>query len=97
MIVAIEQHVDWVAELLTYLATNNKRTAEASATAEREWVELVNEIASHTLFPKGCNSWYTGANIPGKPRIFMPFLGYPAYVEKCNAIAAAGYPGFELS
>ena len=50
-----------------------------------------------TLFSKGCNSWYTGANIPGKPKIFMPYLGYPSYVEKCNEVVAAGYEGFALS
>ena len=45
----------------------------------------------------GCNSWYTGANITGKPRIFMPWLGYPSYVEKCEQVASAGYRGFEIS
>src|SRR6185369_3725423 len=60
-------------------------------------IELhVNEIADATLYPT-CNSWYIGANIPGKPRVFMPYLGFPEYVEKADAIAANGYEGFELS
>ena len=96
MIVGIEQHVDWIADCLTYLHTNKLRTVEASATAEQSWVNLVNDIANETLYPTGCNSWYTGANIPGKPRIFMPYLGYPSYVEKCNDIAENGYRGFVL-
>ena len=96
MIVGIEQHVDWIADCLTYLQTNNLRTVEASAIAEKNWVNLVNEIANETLYPTGCNSWYTGANIPGKPRIFMPYLGYPSYVEKCNDVAENGYRGFVL-
>ena len=96
MIVGIEQHVDWIADCLTYLRTNKLRTVEASATAEQGWVNLVNDIANETLYPTGCNSWYTGANIPGKPRIFMPYLGYPSYVEKCNDVAENGYRGFLL-
>lgn len=96
MIVAIEQHVDWIADCLVYLRRNSLRTLEASATAEQSWVDLVNEIARPTLFPTACNSWYVGANIPGKPRIFMPYLGYPSYVAKCNDVAANDYRGFEL-
>ena len=53
-------------------------------------------VASHTIYP-GCNSWYLGANVPGKTRVFMPLLGFPAYVEKCDAVVAAGYAGFELA
>jgi hypothetical protein len=55
----------------------------------------VDEMASFTLF-SSCNSWYLGANIPGKPRVFMPYLSFPLYVEKCDEVAAAGYEGFEL-
>ena len=55
----------------------------------------VNEVAGMTLYTR-CNSWYLGANVPGKPRVFMPYIGFPPYVEKCNAVAANGYEGFVL-
>jgi cyclohexanone monooxygenase len=55
----------------------------------------VNEVADSTLYPQ-CNSWYLGSNVPGKPRVFMPYLGFPAYVEKCNQVVASGYLGFRL-
>ena len=66
------------------------------STAEQQWVAHVNAVANSTLYP-GCNSWYLGANVPGKPRVFMPFVGYPPYVEKCNAVVANGYEGFEFA
>ncbi len=97
MIVAIEQHVEWIGACLQQLRENSISTIEASSDAETEWFNLVNAIAYQTLFADGCNSWYTGANIPGKPRIFMPYLGYPSYVEKCEQVASAGYRGFDLS
>ena len=56
----------------------------------------MNMVADFTLFPS-CNSWYLGANVPGKPRVFMPLLGFPTYVEKCNDVAAKGYEGFALT
>ena len=59
-------------------------------------IEVVNAIAESTLFPT-CNSWYLGANIPGKPRVFMPYLGLPPYREKCAEVAEAGYAGFDLT
>ena len=96
MIVAIEQHVEWIGDCLQHLRANSVSTIEASSKVEDHWVRLVNKIANKTLFPSGCNSWYTGANIPGKPRIFMPYLGYPSYVEKCEQVASTGYRGFEL-
>ena len=56
-------------------------------------MRTVNDIAAGTLYPT-CNSWYLGANVPGKPRVFMPYLGFPAYVAKCEEVAAKGYEGF---
>ena len=97
MIVAIEQHVEWIASCLSYLRDNSKQRIEAEVTAEESWIELVNGIAQTTVYSSGCNSWYTGANIPGKPRIFMPYLGYPSYVEKCESVAKHGYSGFKIS
>ena len=69
---------------------------EAEQDAQDMWVDYVNTIAAFTLFPT-CNSWYLGANVPGKPRVFMPYIGFPTYVAKCNEVAAKGYEGFELS
>ena len=69
---------------------------EASGDAESQWVQRVNQIAEQTVYPH-CNSWYLGANIPGKPRIFMPLAGgFPAYAERCAAVAREGYTGFVM-
>jgi len=78
------------------MRAQGRRRIEANASAERAWVGHVNEVAGQTIFP-GCNSWYLGANVPGKVRVFMPLPGFPAYDEKCRAVAAAGYEGFELA
>ncbi|MET1003627.1 MAG: NAD(P)/FAD-dependent oxidoreductase [Acidimicrobiia bacterium] len=96
MIVSIEQHVNWIAECLAYLRDNEHASIEATQEAEDAWVAHVNAIADFTLYPR-CNSWYLGANVPGKPRVFMPLPGFPTYVEKCNDVAAKGYEGFALS
>ena len=71
MIVSIEQHVDWIADCVGYMRDNGFAAMEAERDAEDKWVAHVNEVASGTLYPQA-NSWYMGANIPGKPRIFMP-------------------------
>jgi cation diffusion facilitator CzcD-associated flavoprotein CzcO len=96
MLPTIEQHVEWIADCIGYLRTHGLRCIEATADAETAWVARVNDIADSTLYPT-CNSWYLGANVPGKPRVFMPFIGFPPYVEKCNEVAANGYAGFALS
>ena len=96
MLPTIEQHVDWIADCIDYLRARKFRRIEATQDAESAWVAEVNRIAEGTLFPT-CNSWYLGANIPGKPRVFMPYIGFPPYVEKCNDVAANGYSGFALS
>ncbi len=95
MLPSIEQHVDWIAECVAYLNDNDYAYIEASTEAEQGWVDHVNSVADSTLYPT-CNSWYLGANVPGKPRVFMPYVGFPPYVEKCNEIVANGYEGFEL-
>jgi len=95
MIVSIEQHVNWITECIVYLRDHGHRHIEATAEAQEAWVNHVNMIADFTLFPS-CNSWYLGANVPGKPRVFMPLIGYPAYVEKCNDVAAKSYEGFAV-
>ena len=97
MMVSIEQHVDWIADCLGYLREHEIDRIEATAEAEEKWVAHVNETAHATLYPQA-NSWYMGANIPGKPRIFMPYIGgVPAYRRICDAVAAKGYEGFALT
>ena len=97
MIVSIEQHVDWIAECLTYMVSQGHRAIEARPEAEDQWVAHVNEVGHMTLYPLA-KSWYMGANIPGKPRIFMPYIGgVGVYRQKCDDIAAKGYEGFSLS
>ena len=95
MLPTIEQHVEWIADCIAYLRDNGIGEIEASAAAEAAWVDHVGEVAEGTLYPQ-CNSWYLGANVPGKPRVFMPYPGFPPYVEKCNQVAAGGYEGFVL-
>ena len=70
---------------------------EARDEAEENWVAHVREVAGGSL-RSTCSSWYVGANVPGKPRVFMPYIGgFPAYVQKCEAVAASGYEGFNLA
>ena len=96
MLPTIEQHVDWIADCLAHLEESGARTIDATDEAEASWVDHVNEVAGGLLYPQ-CNSWYLGANIEGKPRVFMPYPGFPTYVEKCNRVAANGYEGFVLT
>jgi cation diffusion facilitator CzcD-associated flavoprotein CzcO len=94
VIVSIEHHIDWIADCIAWLDANGHQTIEPSEEAEARWMAFVYEVATHTVF-LNCNSWYLGANIPGKPRVFMPMaMGYPAYAERCAAVAAKGYEGF---
>ena len=96
MVASIEQHVEWIAKCVEYMQEQGHTSVEATEEAAHKWVDHVNELADQTLYPS-CNSWYLGANVPGKTRVFMPLLGFPPYVEKCTAVAEAGYDGFELS
>ncbi len=96
MIVSIEQHVDWITGCVEYLLEHGVATIEPAAESQEAWVEHVNQVADLTLFPRA-NSWYMGANIPGKPRVFMPYIGgLGTYVQKCDDVAANGYEGFLL-
>ncbi len=97
MMVSIEQHVDWIADCVAHMRKRGGRTIEATQEAEDAWVEHANEVAHRTLYPLAA-SWYMGANVPGKPRVFMPYIGgVGVYREKCDEIAARGYEGFRLS
>jgi len=94
MVHSIELHVDWLTACLQQLRASGKSVIEADQAAEDQWVAHVNEIADKTLYPSA-NSWYMGANIPGKPRVFMPYVaGVPAYRKIVNEVAAKGYEGF---
>ena len=96
MIVSIEQHVDWIADCIGYMRDRGLEAMEAKQDAEDKWVAHVNEVAHTTLYPQA-NSWYMGANIPGKPQIFMPYIGgVGAYRQICNDVAAKGYEGFAM-
>ena len=96
MIVSIEQHVDWITDCVSYLREHEVPTIEATVQAEDDWVDHVNQVADLTLYPLA-NSWYLGANIPGKPRVFMPYIGgVGVYAIKCQEVAANGYEGFAL-
>ncbi len=97
MAVAIEQHVDWVADCIAYLRDRGLASIDATVEAEDRWVDHVNEVANLTLFPHA-NSWYMGANVPGKPRVFMPYIGgLPRYTQVCDDVAADDYRGFALT
>jgi cyclohexanone monooxygenase len=97
MMVAIEQHVDWVADCIGWLRDHDVASLEATDRAEDEWVRHVEEVGNMTLYPTA-DSWYMGSNVPGKPRVFMAYIGgMGAYREKCDEIAANGYDGFALT
>jgi cyclohexanone monooxygenase len=97
MIVSIEQHVDWTVDAIVHMRANGLATIEPTADAERRWGQHVNEAGERTLYTKAA-SWYMGANIPGKPRVFMPYIGgVGLYRQECDAVAANGYEGFVLT
>ncbi len=97
MIVSIEMHVEWITDCIRRLGSGNLGTIEVDKQAEDEWVAHVNEMASETLYPEA-NSWYMGANVAGKPRVFMPYPGgVGVYGEKLAEVVAADYEGFRLS
>jgi cyclohexanone monooxygenase len=96
MIVSIEQHVDWIADCLAHLRAQALTRIEATREAEDAWVEHVHQVGNATLYPRA-DTWYTGANIPGKPQIFTPYIGgVGTYRQTCDAVAAKGYEGFRL-
>jgi len=96
MVVSIEQHVDWITDCIGHLGDRQLAVIEATGEAQEAWVAHVNELANLTLFPQA-NSWYLGANVPGKPRVFMPYVGgVGVYRERCEAVAANNYEGFAL-
>ena len=96
MVFAIEQHVDWIADCVAWLQQQGWASIDADGQAQEDWVAQVNALADRTLYPQA-NSWYVGANIPGKARVFMPYAGgVVPYRRKCEEVAARGYEGFHL-
>ena len=96
MMVSIEQHVDWVTDTIAHVRDRGFETIEPTATAEEGWVRHVNDCANLTLAPTA-NSWYMGANVPGKPRVFMPYMGgVDGYRRVCDEVATNEYFGFRL-
>lgn len=94
MVTGAEQHADWIADCIRWMSENGKTHIEATEDAEAEWVATVDEAAQGSL-RSSCNSWYVGSNVPGKARVFMPYIGgFPKYVEKCDDVAARSYDGF---
>lgn len=97
MVVSIEQHVDWISSCIAAMGERQMDMIEASPEAEAGWIAHVNEVADMTLYPQA-NSWYVGANIPGKPRVFMPYPGgVGVYRQLCDDVVAKGYEGFVMS
>jgi cyclohexanone monooxygenase len=97
MPVSIEQHVEWIADCIGYLRTNGIASIEPTPEAQAQWTAHVAEVANSSLMVQA-NSWYMGRNIPGKPQVFMPYLGgVGPYRQKCAEIAANGYEGFALT
>ena len=96
MMVSIEQHVEWICE--TIVDMKGKKTIEPEVEAQENWVQHVNDVSKDSfLVTPSCNSWYVGANIPGKPRIFMPYLGgVGVYRNICNEVRKVGYRGLRF-
>ena len=98
MVNSIEQHVEWITDLIEHMSLRGLSRAEATEEAEQRWIEHVNEVAQRTLYPRSPNSWFFGANTPGKPRVFMPYVGgVGTYRQKADDVAAKDYEGFVLT
>lgn len=93
---SIEQHVDWICDCISFIRDKEATSIEAKSDAETSWGEHVAELANGTLFPQ-TDSWYLGANIPGKPRVFLPYVGgFGTYRQLCNEVAEKAYEGFDI-
>ena len=99
MMVSIEQHVEWISDCLDHLRAHDRRSIEASPEAQEAWIDHAASLVSGLVRASdACNSWYVGANVPGKRRIHMPYIGgMPAYRQRCEEVVAAGYEGFVLT
>jgi cyclohexanone monooxygenase len=94
MMISIEQHVDWIADAMTWARERGVNALDPTPDAEDEWTAHVDEVGHTTLYPSA-NSWYMGSNVVGKPRVFLPYIGgVGVYREECDAVAAKDYDGF---
>jgi len=98
MVASIEQHVEWIADCLVYLRDGGYRSIEATEEAQDKWVDHVaTQVEGRVSAEQSCASWYLGANVPGKKRVFMPYAGgLHVYREKCDDVVTGGYQGFAL-
>ena len=97
MLPSIEQHVNFISDCISYMREHGHSKIEPELNAELDWGLHVNEVADLSL-RSTCASWYVGANVPGKPRVFTPYIGgFPRYVERCKSVVANGYEGFSLA
>lgn len=97
MMPTIEHHVDWIADCIAHMRQSGMQRIEAEPEAESAWADEVRRVASRTLFPLA-RSWYMGDNVPGKPRIFLAYVGgLSTYIERCSSIVREGYTGFRFS
>ena len=99
MIVGIEHHVEWIVRCITDMRAKGRSTIEPTTDAQEAWVEHVRTVAQGTMFvDPSCNSWYLGVNVPGKPRVFLPYVGgFDRYVREVDAIVDDGYRGFAFA
>ena len=98
MPMAIEQHVEWVRDCISFMNNKNHSTIEADSKSADKWGDEVNAVANKTLLPTVKHSWYLGANIPGKPQVFMPYAGgLPKYTKACNEVKNNNYKGFNIA
>jgi cation diffusion facilitator CzcD-associated flavoprotein CzcO len=94
MVLGNEYHVEWISDCIEYMRRSVLDVVDATVPAEKEWVQTVNAIGDATLFTKA-NSWYVGANVPGKPRVVLPYLGgFKSYKDKCEEVVRNDYEGF---
>jgi cyclohexanone monooxygenase len=98
-VAALEQHIEWIGDCIAHLKTGGYRTIEALPAAQQEWIEHTTSLVAPTvLVHPSCNSWYNGANVPGKKRMYMGYTaGIPEYRRRCDEIADGGYVGFKLA
>ena len=98
MVTSIEQHVEWVTDCAKYMEAHNIATIEASVKAQDTWTEHVTEAANRTLYAHSKDTWFYGSNTPGKPVVFMPYVGGVGnYYQRILKVAEDGYQGYTLS
>jgi cyclohexanone monooxygenase len=98
MMVSIEQHVDWIADCIAYMGERGLTSVEPTIEAENGWVDRVRELGEATVYPRATSSWYMGGNVPGKPRVLLPYVGgVGSYRRECERVVLSGYEGFRFA